>query len=181
MMVQEHRELVEAEKQGRILVGVDRVYARKLYTDVSLRRIKELTGEPVYLEKAVVWFSFLGTPLTLVAACVFAIIAFRWWACIAVPSAVMAWFTYSSMSARGGARIGLITVLLAAATTVAILGVVAAFWTNLFIIALLLSLWMNRLLYVASTFFLRAFVLRSSQAWNAFEDGLVVRTVEQPS
>lgn len=178
MTEQEHRELVGGERQRSILVGVDRVYARKVYTNVSLRRIEELTGEPVYIEKAVVWLSFLGTPLALVASCVFAVLAFHWWAFLAVPGALIAWFMYSSMSVHGRSRIGLITLLLVGAVAVTIFGVIDGLWANLFFIAFLLSLWLNRLLYEAATLFLRAFVLRNFRAWNAFEDGLLVRTVE---
>ncbi len=177
MTEQEHRELVEAEKQGSILVGVDRIYARKLYTDASFHCVEELTGEPVYIEKAVVWLSFLGTHLALVVSCVFAVLAFRWWAFLAIPGIIVAWFVYSSMSVRGGSKIGLITLLLVGAIAVAILGVIDGLWANLFLIAFILSLWLNRLLYEAATLFLRAFVLRNFRAWNAFEDGLVVRTV----
>lgn len=132
----------------------------------------------MYIEKAVVWITFLGTPLVLVASCLFAVLAFHWWAFLAVPGVVIAWFVYSSMSARGSAKIGLITLLLVGAIAVAVSRVIDELWVNLFLIAFLLSLWLNRLLYEAATLFLRAFVLRNFRAWNAFEDGLVVRAVE---
>ncbi len=178
MTEQEHRELVEAENRGSILVGVDRVYARKLYTDVPIRRIEDLTGEAVYCEKAVVWISFLGTSAALLASCTFAVLAFRWWAILAIPVVVVIWFVYSSMSARSDAKIGLISLLLVAAIAIAGFTIADRLWTNLFLIGVLLSLWLNRLVYSASTIFLRGFVLRNFRAWHTFEDGLVVRAVE---
>ena len=52
----DYRTFVQAACDGRILVGVDRVFARRLYTGVPISVIRTATGEPPYIEKLVVWF-----------------------------------------------------------------------------------------------------------------------------
>jgi len=177
MTEEEHRELVEAENRGSALIGVDRVYARKLYTDIPLHRIEDLTGEAVYFEKGVIWACVLGSIGALLASCVFAVLAFGWWALIIIPGVVVSWLVYSSMSSRGDAKIGLISLLLIGVIAVACFAVLNDLWANVFLIGVLSSLWLNRLAYSASTLFLRVFVLRNVHAYNAFNEGLVIRVV----
>jgi hypothetical protein len=44
-----HREIVQLEEQGRLIIGVDRVMARKFYIDIPISRIEKETGEAPYL------------------------------------------------------------------------------------------------------------------------------------
>ena len=53
----EHKELIELEQQGKILIGVDRAMARKFYTDTPVSTITEETGEAPYFEKIIIWFA----------------------------------------------------------------------------------------------------------------------------
>jgi hypothetical protein len=48
-----HREIVQLEEQGRLIIGVDRVMARKFYIDIPISRIEKETGEAPYLEKTI--------------------------------------------------------------------------------------------------------------------------------
>ncbi|HXH24686.1 MAG TPA: hypothetical protein VNI78_05515, partial [Vicinamibacterales bacterium] len=59
----EYTALVQSAYDGRALIGVDRVFARRLYTDVPTSAIENATGEAPYLEKLVVWFAFVAAPV----------------------------------------------------------------------------------------------------------------------
>lgn len=48
-----------------------------------------------------------------------------------------------------------------------------------FVTAFVFALWCDRLLYWASTFFLRAFVLRNQRAFEAFRDSITIRAAEE--
>ncbi len=43
----EYKALVQSAYEGRVLIGVDRIFARRLYTDVATSAIETATGEAV--------------------------------------------------------------------------------------------------------------------------------------
>lgn len=173
----EYKAFVQSAYQGRLLVGVDRVFARKLYTDVSTSAIEEATGEAPYLEKLVVWFAFLASPLALLGSVVLAAFAFRWWALLVVPLACLWWMFNRSMSVRGGSSIWFLTLAVIAAMTVHFMSLLPSPWMSGFVAAFVFAMWCDRLLCCASTWFLRAFVLRNQRALQAFNEGLTIREV----
>ena len=75
----EHKEVIELEKQGKLLIGIDRAMAPKFYTNIPISKIQEETGEAPYFEKAIVWFAFLFSPTALIASIVLGFFAFSWW------------------------------------------------------------------------------------------------------
>lgn len=170
----EHQQLVKDAYRGGTVIGVDRGFARKLYTDISAARIRELTGETPYVEKAVVWFAFLGGPVFVLTSVVLAGIVFRWWAMAVIPVCFVVWFSYKGISSSGGARMLSISVALAGAVGTYLTNVIPNRMGALFAVSFLLALWCERLLYCAATFFLRAFVVRNFKAFTNFRDGLTL-------
>ena len=51
----EYKAFVQAACDGQILVGVDRIFARKLYTELSASKLRKNRQKP-RLAKLVVWF-----------------------------------------------------------------------------------------------------------------------------
>src|SRR3972149_6612780 len=98
MTEEEYQALVARIQSGPLLIGVDRSMARKLYTDVSLSRIADETGEAPYFEKMVVLGAFVGGPLALLASFVMAVLAFRWWAALAIPASTIVYFVFAGAS-----------------------------------------------------------------------------------
>ena len=171
----EYTTFVKSARDGNIVIGVDRPYARRLYTDVSISLIAGATGEAPYLEKLVVWFAFLCCPISAIAAFILAGFAFHSWAILIIPAAFL-WLLYSvSLSPRGNSRMLFVTCLLAAAIVVHFLMWLPSIWVSSFFVVFALSLWCNRLLYCAATVFLRNFVLRNARALEAFGKGLTIR------
>lgn len=74
----EHAELVELEKQGKVVVGVDWPTARYFFTTASVSKIESATGYAPYLEKGTVFFFFLLGPLALIGSFVASVLAFGW-------------------------------------------------------------------------------------------------------
>jgi len=171
----EYRTFIQAAHEGQILVGVDRVYARKLYTDVPISVIEEATGEAPYAEKLVVWFAFLASPLAIVCSAILAAFAFRWWAFLIIPVAFIWWMFNRSMSARGDSSLWLHTIIVIAAVSVHFANILPTHWMSGFAALFTFALWTDRLLYCSSTFFLRAFVLRNQRAFEAFGEGITIR------
>lgn len=165
---------MQSAYDGRILVGVDRVFARKLYTDMATSAIEEVTGEAPYLEKLVVWFAFLASPLAIVGSAVMAAFAFRWWALLIVPVAFLCWMFNRSMSVRGGSSIWFLSLAVIAAVSAHFMNLLPTVISG-FVVAFVFAMWCDRLLYWASTVFLRAFVLRNQQALEAFGEGITIR------
>jgi len=173
----DYETLVRAAYDGRILIGVDRAFARRLYTDVATSAIKEATGEAPYLEKLVVWFAFVTSPLAIFGSAVSAVFAFRWWAILVVPIAFLWWMVNRSMSSRGGASLWFLTLAVIVAVSVHFMKLLSIPWMSGFVAVFTFAMWCDRLLYCAATVFLRAFVLRNQQALEAFGEGIEIREV----
>ncbi len=172
----EYEEFVQAAYDGHVVVGVDRVDAKKLYTEVSLADIEKATGETVYLEKLVVRSAELVSFVAAIGSVGLAALAFGWWAVLITPVALFLWFFNISLSVVGGSRIWVLTLLLIAAVVVHLMKLLPSPWMSGFFAVYFLALWCSRLLYSASTVFLRAFVLRNQRALDAFADGITIRT-----
>lgn len=104
----EYQQIVKDANEGKVLVGVDRTVARKLFTGIPIATIRDMTGETLYLEKILIHLVFLGGPLALLASFVLAVMAFHWWTLVVIPICTVSWVIYYSMSCRGGAGATLI-------------------------------------------------------------------------
>ena len=174
----EHKELIELEQQGKVLIGVDRAMARKFYTDIPISIMEEETGETPYFEKMIVWLAFLIGPISLVASLVLAFFALSWWGVICVFLCPFVYFIYSSSSVKGDSRMVGITIFFIVVTCVHFLGVFDVPWITGFATVFLFSLWCVRLLYCSSTLLLRSFVIRNARAFQYLSEYLVIRHVE---
>jgi len=175
----EYEQLVQAAYDDRILVGIDRAFARRLYTNVATSEIEEATGEAPYLGKLVVWFAFLSSPIAMLGSSVLAAYAFRWWSLLIIPVTLLWWVFNRSRSVRGGASIWLHTLLVIVAVSAHFMDLFSNVSISGFVTAFVFALWCDRFLYWSSTFFLRAFVLRNQRAFEEFRDDIIIRTVEE--
>ena len=141
-------------------------------------KIVEETGEPPYLEKAIVWFAFLFGPIALALSIVVGFLAFSWWGIICLVLCPIVYFAYSSSSVMGGSKLIGIAGLVLISVCVHFFGNLKAPWLARFASAFLLSLWCVRLLYCSSTVFFRAFVIRNGRAFEYLSDYLVIRHVD---
>ena len=117
---------------------------------------------------------YFGGPIALIVASVFSVIHFHWWSIVVIPILALFWFVYFSKSSTGAASGRLITVALAIAIAVHIFNPFG--WNStLFFLFAALAFWFGRMLYIAATFFLRAFVIRNYRAYNLLADAIVVR------
>lgn len=173
----EHGKLIELEQQGRILIGVDRVMARKFYTDIPIPIIEEETGEAPYFEKMIVWLAFLVGPISLIASLVLAFFALQWWGVICVFLCPFVYFRYLSFSAKGDSSMIGITLFSIVVTCVHFLGAFDFPWITGFVTVFLFSLWCVRLLYCLSTIFLRNFVIRNARAFQYLSEYLIIKHV----
>jgi hypothetical protein len=159
-------EVVRREADGSLLVGIHRSTARKFWTDVPIKDIEAHTGERPYAQKAIVYFAFVGGPVVLLASLIRAPWVLGWWAVLCIPLSLLIWVGFYAKSGIASGRLRAITVvLLAVATaTASVPGTAKAAWQ----LALLYttSLWLSRLLYVASTSFFRYLVLNNRRAWE---------------
>ena len=171
----EYEEVIELEAQGRLLIGIDRTMAWKFYTDISASKIAENTGEKPYFEKTIVWLAFLFGPLALILSIILGFLAFGWWGTLCLTICPIIYFLYFSFSAKGGSRIFGITMILIISMAIHLWGVFNVPMISWFVIAFVFSLWLVRLLYCSSTFFLRAFVIRNKKAYEWLEDNLAIR------
>ena len=171
----EHAEIVRAESEGRLVVGVRRAFARDLFLYVPLSEIRERTGESVFVEKAVAWLALLGSLMALLGSCAVAALAFGWWAVAIIPVLPAVWFFYASLSVRGTSRLELIAVIVLVIVALVVFGAVPLLWSGSFAIAFAASLFLLRLLYAATTFLFRLLVMRNRRAWEAFDCGIGVQ------
>lgn len=173
-----HKNLVELEEQGKIIIGMDRVMARKFYTDVSIRKIEEETGEAPYFEKIIVWFAFLFGPISLLASITLGFWFFNWWGIICLMFCPFIYLGYSSSSARGNSKIIGIGILLFISACTYFFKIFDAPQITGFTTIFVFSLWCVRFLYCSSTFLLRNFVIRNEKAYQYLLPYLKIRSIE---
>lgn len=169
-----YRELVEQVYAGNIIIGVDRPFARQLYTSVPMATIHDQTGESPYIEKTIVSLALYGAPVVLLVSFVIAGFAFHWWAIPIIPVAALFWFGYASLSVRGNAGIIRISYLLIAEIVLLFTNLITNKWIPGFFATYFFALWCSRFVYCSGTFFLRAFVLRNHRAFTSLADGLTI-------
>ncbi len=171
----EYDEFVRARKDGSVLIGVDRAFARDLYLRLPTVEIQRLTGEKPYFEKLVVWFAFLGTFLAMLASIPLLVIAVGWWSLLLIPITLVCWFLNFSLSVRADSSIVFPSILLVAAAVLHFSPLLDRPWLTGYVAVFTFALWCGRLLYCSSTDFLRAFVIRNRQALSAFGNGIRIR------
>ena len=167
----EYSALVPSANDGRLLIGVDRIFARRLYTETPTSAIEEATGEAPYFEKLVVWSAYIVSPLGMLISAILAAFAFRWWALLVVPMALILSVINSISARRGSSSIWFLNVAVVAAVSVHFLRL-ANPWLSGFIATFAFAMWCKRFLYWVATSFLRAFALRNQRALEAFGEGI---------
>jgi hypothetical protein len=175
----DYRELVKQAYAGEILIGVDRPFARQLYTSVPMAIIRDETGESPYFERALISLAFYGAPFVLLASLVIAWFAFHWWAILVIPVAAMFWLVYGSLSVRGNAGILLISLMLVGAIVLSFISVFSNRFIPIFLANYFFALWCSRFVYCCGAFLLRCFVLRNHRALASLSNGLTIGGVEQ--
>ena len=171
----EHETFAERAYSGEILVGIDRPFARRFYTDISLHVIKQETGEAPYFAKFFVLSAWVSAPLLLLLAAGLTILVLGWWATVVIPLGLLAWLRYYSNSSYGTVRIRGISILLASMILAATIDPLGQRETLIVAVAYILAMWVGRFVYAAATVFLRAFVIRNARAFNWLRSELVVR------
>lgn len=174
----EYEDIIRLERQGKILVGVDRPSARRFYTDIPMSEIEEKTGEAPYFEKIVVWFFFIAGPISLVFSIILGFLILKWWGILFLLLNPIIFFIYSSASVTGGARIYGISIILIVSICVNFFNIFENNLIPLLIMVLVFSLWCARSIYCSSTFFLRSFVIRNERAFQYLSDHLVIKHIE---
>ena len=178
---EEYQNLVKRVCEGKVSVGVDRTVARKVYTGLSITKIREFTDETPYFEKAVVLFAFVGGPLFALTSAALAVVSFHWWAFLVIPVCLSVWFVYKGVSSRGGARMVFISFVLGGSVVAYFADIMPTKLSGIFLGSFIAALWCERLVYSAATSFLRALVLRNLKAFNKFSEGLSIVSSEESS
>lgn len=172
----EYIQIVESFKKGLISVGVDRSYARKLFTDVQLPTIQENIGESLWMQKIIALTAFIVSPILVLLTCIFAIIAFGWWALLGLPLLLFVWMYYKSLSVRGGAGLGSISFIAVFAFALLLIETPSLIAP---LLPFILGLWLERFLYCFTTHQFRALVLRNKKAFDLFQRGIVIKEVDR--
>ena len=175
MTEDEYKAFVAHANSGTLLIGIDRAFARKFYTDIPLSRIKEKTGEVPHFEKIVVWFAFISAPIALFASFALSALAFRWWTALAIPLSAIVYFVVAAESSRSTSRMLGVSIVL----VLAIASLFTNFFSSQFVpwyaTAVAFAFWAQRLVYCGATTLLRAFILRNQRALEFTREHIVVK------
>jgi hypothetical protein len=175
MNAAEYAQLVQSVHAHRARIEVDRVYAKKVYTSVPMDTMEQTIGEVPYFEKGIVCCALFASPVLLVGGIALGAFGLRWWTLIAAPIAVMLWFSNRVRSKGESAGMVIPTIVLVVAVAIGLFGLIQSAWIVGGLVSFLLALWCDRLIYVASTRFLRVQVLRNQRALEAYAEGIVIR------
>jgi hypothetical protein len=163
-----------AEREGRAILAVDRVFAARLFTQVPASTIAAASGEGVSAEKLIVLGFYCGSPLALLASIVASALAFGWTALAVVPIVLVIWTVNRGLSCVGSSSAWPATFLLAGASTAHLMQMSVDPWVTGFALLCTLALWCDRMLYASATVALRALVMSNPRALDSFADGVSV-------
>ncbi len=108
-----------------------------------------------------------------------AVLAYRWWAVLVVPAALLLWTLHGIVSMlRGGSSMVLHSLLLVAAMSLHLGRIPGYPWGTLFAVVFVTSLWANQFVYYAPAAFLRSFVIRNPRAYEVFNEAVYVKSVD---
>jgi hypothetical protein len=169
-----HSELVQQEHDGKLLIGIDRPFARRFYTDTPIAAVLAETGEAPYFEKLTIFPLFVGGPLLLLSASISAAIFFGWWAVLTIPVFIFIWMLYYSASSHGRSRSIGISIVLVCCFIVSFTSLIPFSFGVTFSL-FFASLWCSRVLYSASTMYLRCFILRNARAFEMLRDEITLK------
>lgn len=172
-----HEKLVELDGQGKILIGIDRVTARQFYTGVSIKKIKQETGESPYFEKTIVFGAFLLGPISLLATIILGFRFFNWWGIACLIFCPLIYFVYYGLSVRGNSKMIGISILLLISVCTYSLNFFGVPKITGFVTVFILSLWCARFLYCSSTVLLRNFVIRNEKAYQYLSQHLEIKSI----
>lgn len=176
MNSEELQQIIAQENAGQVRIGVDRVLARRFFTNGSLAKIREHTGDAPTAEKAIVFSLWVTSFILLVGSVVVSFIAFAWWGLAAALICPIVYFSFASMSVLGHTGLVGISAVLVVALIAPIAGKLSVA-AGLFIVLFVLSLWCIQFVYVASTSFYRVYALRSPKHYELLAPGIHIRSV----
>ena len=172
--LQAHDRLVEDEKKGDITIGVDRIEARRFYTEISLSDIETHTGARPYVQKGLVLASWIAGPILLLAAFITLALALSWWSLLGIPLAALVYTIYYVGSPRGTSKLWPMTAIVVLAGIATFARLLPNQYLSISVLLLAVSLWSTRFTYIFSTGMLRAFVLTNARAYQWLAPILVV-------
>lgn len=170
-----HEALVQRWNDGQLLVGIERAFARDLFLRMPTAEFFRLTGEKPRFEKSVVWLAFVGSCGSLIGSLALLIPAGGWWSIALIPITLFWWCANLSMSVRGRSTMAVPSVAVVVALALHWSGALGRSWITRYLALFACSLWLGRLIYCASTEFLRNFVMRNERAMSAFAAGVTIR------
>lgn len=170
--VLEFHALVSAWKAGRVAIAVDRIYARRLFTETPISVFEKLIGASPALEVTVVlgllWASFISLGLSRLLM----LMAAREWSLLAIPGMCVVYALQLTMGAQGRSTMWPYAILVGAA----IWAHATRYWGNPLlswsVVTYTSAMWFNRCMYSAATAFLRMLVLENWRAKEAFAKGI---------
>ena len=157
-----HPEFVSQFNTGSILVGFDPAIARRLFMDGFPAEV----GEPIIIERAVVWLLATAEFGSLLAGLGASVAALGWFSIAAVPLMLLTWVLLAGRLSMGQQSMALVVV---AALVLASVGFMLrdahpaiALWSALLPIPYLFG----RLKYKSATFLLRALCVRNASVYE---------------
>ncbi len=178
MNQEEHKKIAQLYYEDKLFVGVDRVDARKFFTDIPFSKLAEFTNEKIYFQKLIVLFAFVLAPISLLLSIVMGFLAFKWLGILTLLICTIVYFLNQANSAKGGANLMITNILLG----LIIISKSIYHYPNSdmdfgFLIFFILSLWLARFVYVASTRMFRKLVLKDYKMWNFFSSNIQYKPV----
>jgi hypothetical protein len=165
-----HKDIVEREAKGQILIEIEPAVARRFFTQAHHHILQQEIGEALFVERSLVkTFAWLSV-LSLLAGMIASVFAIKWYSVLAIPVMIFGWFILGAKASVGsqklGGAFGLMLIGLILAYCVRDRGVVVTIW----VILLPLPYFFDRLTYRSASVFLRSLSVRNERAFNLLYD-----------
>jgi len=165
------KQLQELARSGKVLIGIHTAGATDFF-DKTKKEMEEAIGESIPFERNVVLCLSYLYSIIFYGSIFFAIVAFGWWAILAIAVGFGLQSFRHTFSQLGIQRISL-TIILFAIATVVVFALGLKYWATLWALSILIALFLDKLKFYAAHHLLRSLVIKNYRAF-ALLNGTIV-------
>lgn len=174
----EYQDFVTAEKNGKILVGIEPAIARRFFTETNYKEAIELTDNNLFLERFSIRLLMILEVVFAILAVILSALSLKWYSLLFIPIFLIFWFKYKLGSSLANQNISGIVFITFFVITSSLYFFKDNLLTVLLCISTPLTFLFSKLIYKASTVFLRNLAINNHKIYGLLLDkGIFIKHI----
>ena len=93
----EYQDFITAEKNGKILVGIEPAIARQFFTETTYKEAIELTGNNLFLERLFIRLFMILEFVFAILTVILSVLSLKWYSMLFIPIFLVFWFPQAGL------------------------------------------------------------------------------------